>query len=194
MNMFSKTVVSLAFVCGSALSAFAGDIPESKQTKLGLYLTASEAQEMLKESDALFVDIRSRAEVAFLGMPTRVNVHIPYMVMPMMASFNSKKNTYDLEMNPDFPRDFQEYAAAHGISSDDPIILICRSGSRSARATNLLASLGYTQVYSVVDGYEGDKAKSGSGAGQRVVNGWRNAGLDWSYKIEAEQVYPADLN
>ena len=192
MKTISATVVSLAFMCGTALSVCAGDIPEKKQTKLGLYLTASEAQEVLKDNNAVFVDVRSRAEVAFLGLPKRANVHIPYMVMPMMASFNTKKNTYDLELNPDFPTDFKEYAAEHGISNDDPIVLICRSGSRSARAADLLADLGYTKVYSVVDGYEGDKAKSGVGSGQRVVNGWRNAGLEWSYKIDPEQVYPAD--
>ena len=192
MNTISSTVVSLVFACGTALSVCAGDIPEKKQTKLGLYLTAQEAEEVLKDGATVLVDIRSRAEVAFLGIPKRANVHIPYMVMPMIASFNLEKNTYDLEINPDFPSDFKKYAREHGISNDDKIVLICRSGSRSARAADLLADLGYTRVYSVVDGYEGDKAKSGTEAGHRVVNGWQNAGLDWSYEIDLEQVYPAD--
>ncbi len=192
MKTISTPVASLVFAFGTALSVCAGDIPEKKQTKLGLYLTAQEAEEVLKDGDAVLVDIRSRAEVAFLGIPKRANIHIPYMVMPMMASFNLEKNTYDLEINPDFPSDFEKYAREHGISNDDKIVLICRSGSRSARAADLLADLGYTQVYSVVDGYEGDKAKSGTEAGHRVVNGWQNAGLEWSYKIDPEQVYPAD--
>lgn len=192
MKTISTTVASLVFACGTALSVCAGDIPEKKQTKLGLYLTAQEAEKVLKDGDAVLVDIRSRAEVAFLGIPKRANIHIPYMVMPMMASFNLEKNTYDLEINPDFPSDFEKYARENGISNDDKIVLICRSGSRSARAADLLADLGYTQVYSVVDGYEGDKAKSGTEAGHRVVNGWQNAGLEWSYKIDPEQVYPAD--
>jgi hypothetical protein len=33
-------------------------------------------------------------------------------------------------------------------------------------------------LYSVVDGFEGDKSK----AGLRVVNGWKNAGGAWTYK------------
>ena len=51
------------------------------------------------------------------------------------------------------------------------------------KAADLLAKLGYTHVYSITDGYEGDKAKQGEHAGQRVVNGWRNAGLPWTYTI-----------
>ena len=194
MATIPQTVLSVAFVCSTAFAVCAGDIPEKKQTKLGLYLTASEAQEMLNGGDAVFVDVRSRAEVAFLGIPKRADIHIPYMVMPMMAAFNEEKSTYDLEINPDFPTDFQDYASENGITESTPVILICRSGSRSARAADLLADLGYTNVYSVVDGYEGDKAKSGSGTGQRVVNGWRNAGLEWSYEVAPQQVYPADLN
>ena len=79
---------------------------------------------------------------------------------------------------------------AKGIGKNSPIIVMCRSGNRSATAVTLLAKYGYTQVYSVVDGYEGDKAKTGPQAGQRVVNGWRNAGLPWSYKLDKAKVIP----
>lgn len=193
MLKFSHGILSVALVLSSAVGVQANDIPKNKQTKLGLYLTAAEAGDMLANEDVLFVDIRSRAEVAFLGLPKQVDVHIPYMVMPMMAAFNEEKGVYDLELNPDFPVDFKSYAEAHGVSSDSRIILMCRSGSRSARAADLLADMGYTQVYSLIDGYEGDKAQDGPGKGQRLVNGWRNAGLEWSYKQTPEQVYPADL-
>ena len=52
----------------------------------------------------------------------------------------------------------------------------------------LLARYGYTRVYSVVDGYEGDVAKDGPKAGQRAVNGWRVEGLPWRYKLSAGKV------
>lgn len=192
MFRLSHSLLSAAFILTSTLAVQADGIPENKQTKLGLYVTAAEAESMLSNEDVLFVDIRSRAEVAFLGLPTRVDVHMPYMVMPMMAYFNEDKGVYDLEINPDFPNDFKSYAEEQGVSSDTPIILMCRSGSRSARAADLLANMGYTQVYSLVDGYEGDKAKNGPDQGQRLVNGWRNAGLGWSYTETPNQVYPAD--
>ena len=66
---------------------------------------------------------------------------------------------------------------------------MCRSGSRSSKAADLLADLGYKRVISVIDGYEGDKAKEGKFKGQRVVNGWKNNGLPWSYKLDKSKMY-----
>lgn len=43
----------------------------------------------------------------------------------------------------------------------------------------------YTKVYSVVDGFEGDL----SAEGRRDVNGWRKAGLPWSYKLDKAKMY-----
>lgn len=175
-----------------ATTAAAGDIPEAKRTEAGLYVTSAEVADMLQNPQVRLVDIRSRAEVAFLGLPERTDKHIPYMVMPMMPEFDAAKGTYKLELNPDFPSDFENYARATGITSETPIVLMCRSGSRSARAADLLYKMGYRNVYSLVDGYEGDTAKDGPHKGQRVMNGWRNAGLAWSYKISDTQVYDGD--
>lgn len=188
----TRILLSAAFLFGSSMTLLADDVPDSKKTKLGLYLTAPQAAQMIATQDVLFVDIRSRAEVSFLGIPKQADVHIPYMVMPMMASFNPERQSYDMEMNPDFPGDFQEYTQVNGISKDSPIILMCRSGSRSARAANLLADLGYTKIYTIIDGYEGDRVQDGPHRGEHLVNGWRNAGLEWSYSIAASQLYPAD--
>src|SRR5210317_1707814 len=117
MFRFSHSLLSAAFIFTSTVAVQADGIPENKQTQLGLYVTAAEAESLLSNEDVLFVDIRSRAEVAFLGLPTRVDVHMPYMVMPMMAYFNEDKGVYDLEINPDFPNDFKSYADEHGVSS-----------------------------------------------------------------------------
>jgi rhodanese-related sulfurtransferase len=186
----SAWAVAVALLCAGPLAA--ADVPAKKQTAAGLYLDVAEAAEMLKDPGVVFVDVRSRAEVAFLGLPTRVNVNIPYMQAPMMPEFDNEEHTYLLELNPDFPLQFKAYAEANGVSADTPIILMCRSGSRSARAADLLSQLGYTKVYSLIEGYEGDKAKEGPQKGQRVVNGWKNAGMEWSYSISESQLYPAD--
>ena len=65
------------------------------------------------------------------------------------------------------------------------IFIICRSGKGSAIAANRLARHGFTKVYSVVDGFEGDKDADG----KRTVNGWKNAGLPWSYGIGEHRAY-----
>ena len=54
-----------------------------------------------------------------------------------------------------------------------------------AKAANLSAQLGYSQVYSVLDGFEGDLSPDG----QRTVNGWKNAGLPWSYKLDKTRLH-----
>ena len=76
-----------------------------------------------------------------------------------------------------------------GLGKDDTVILMCRSGSRSAKAANMLDEAGYTKVYNLVDGYEGDKAKEGPTRGQRTVNGWKNAGLPWTYLLDKDYMY-----
>mgnify|MGYP001819962876 CR=1 FL=1 len=191
MTRFKLLVFSLPVIAAASF-AMAGDLPKSKQTEAGLYVTAVEAGSLLEDPDVFLVDIRSRAEVAFLGLPKRADKHIPYMVMPMFATFDAEKGAYALEINPDFPAAFKSFMEQKGAGPDTKVILMCRSGSRSARAADLLAGMGFTNVYSMSDGFEGDKAKTGDMAGRRVVNGWRNAGLDWSYKIRAAQVYDDD--
>lgn len=190
---FRRPILTLAAVLSiSGGLALADDVPEAKRTRAELYLTAIEAAQLLENPDAVLVDVRSRAEVAFLGLPRRTNVHMPYMVMPMMGEFDAKKGGYALEINPDFPRAFRDYAEANGITAGTPIVLICRSGTRSARAADVLFEMGYRNVYSILDGFEGDKAKDGPDKGKRSLNGWKNAGLDWSYEIEESQAYPPD--
>ena len=192
MTLVKNIAASAAFLTTIGVTALADGIPEKKQTKAGLYITAAEAQSMLADDSVLFVDVRSRAEVAFLGLPSEADVNIPYMMMPMMADFDEEKQGYALEINPDFPTVFKAYADEYGFSVSSPIIVLCRSGSRSAKAANLLYDMGYANIYSIVDGYEGDKAKDGPTKGQRTVNGWRNGGFAWSYKIRPEQAYPED--
>lgn len=107
-----------------------------------LYLNAEEAEQMGMDLKALFIDVWRRADVAFLGLPREVDVHIPYMVMPMMASFNTDKGTLGLGLNPDFLSNFENSTSENGVSSDIPIILMCRLGSRSTWAADLLADFG----------------------------------------------------
>jgi rhodanese-related sulfurtransferase len=79
---------------------------------------------------------------------------------------------------------------ARGLTKTDQVVLICRSGDRSAKAANLLADLGYTNVHTVVDGFEGDMSPDG----RRTVNGWKNAGLPWTYKLDKSKMYFAKRN
>jgi len=187
--------ITLAMVSLLSLLAFtaqAADTPNKakKQTTLGLYLTASEVHKKLSTSKKVFfVDIRTRAEVNFLGMPSQADANIPYMIMPDFYAWNKKKASFKLKPNNDFSNALAARLKAKGLDKSAEIILMCRSGSRSAKAVNLLSKLGYKKVYTVVDGYEGGKAKKGPTKGQRTVNGWKNSKLPWTYKLDPKKMY-----
>jgi rhodanese-related sulfurtransferase len=182
------TLMSFATV---ASAADVGSVPVVKQTKLGKYFTSQEAAGFVTQNAAktLFLDIRTPEEVTFLGMAAAADANVPYMVQPAFQEWDNAKSTFKLESNPDFIPAVRRRLSAKGLGPDDTIVLMCRSGDRSAAASNLLAEAGFKNVYSVVDGYEGDLASDGPKAGQRAVNGWKNAGLPWSYKLDRAKMY-----
>lgn len=190
-HRISHFILSTLLLVSVATSAIAADaIPSKKQTELGLYLTAKDAYQLKSEhSDVIFVDVRTRAEVAFLGMPDISDANIPYMVAGDWGTWNEKKKNFKLEANSGFLLSMDDLVKAKGGNKESKIIVMCRSGSRSAKATNLLAKSGYKNVYTILDGFEGDKARNGDLKGQRVVNGWKNSGLPWSYKLDKSKMY-----
>ena len=189
-STFSCLLV-LALISGSARAIDAARVPAPKQTKAGLYLDAREAHAFKQQagSNALLIDIRTRSEVAYLGMPATADAHIPFADHPSGMPWDDKNARFRTDPNPDFEPELARRLAAHGLGKHDTVILICRSGDRSARAVNLLTELGYRKVYSVIDGFEGDVETDGPQAGRRVVNGWKNAGLPWTYKLEKSKMY-----
>jgi len=163
-------------------AVLSADLPQSKQTGLGLYLTAQEAADFVTEnSQAVFVDVRTPEEIDKTGLATGTDA-----LIPLVLSTTNKK----MGLNPDFLPGMIAMILKRGVSQSDPIVIICRSGNRSATAANLMASLGFDNVYTVTDGYEGDRAPTGPTKGQRTINGWKNAGLPWTQR-SAKSCSPA---
>ena len=73
---------------------------------------------------------------------------------------------------------------------DEKILVMCRSGGRSAIAVNMLANAGYKNVFQIVDGMEGDSVEDPSSVfnGQRMKNGWKNSGCPWTYHLTTERL------
>ena len=189
--------IFLALLFSTLTAAYAVDpssVPQAKRTKLGQYLTSQEAAEFLATNapKTLFLDVRTPSEVAFVGMPTLADANVPYMIEPEFPGWDSARSTFKLETNPDFLPEVRKRLSAKGLTPSDAIVLICRSGDRSAAAANLLAEADFKNVYSVIDGFEGDLATQGPKAGQRVVNGWRNGGSPWTYKLDRTKMYKLD--
>jgi rhodanese-related sulfurtransferase len=61
------------------------------------------------------------------------------------------------------------------IPPDRPVAFLCRSGVRSHQAAALATANGYAAAFNILEGFEGDR----NAHGQRVIAGWRVAGLPW---------------
>lgn len=192
MSVGRKTfgVIGAIALMAAALPATAGDfdsVPEKKATTLKLYLHPKDALARVSGPEAakiLFIDVRTPQEAMFVGMASLVDANIPYMVMPELPEWDGKKNVYKLVQNSGFLTAVTAKLEAKGMTKNDMVILMCRSGDRSATAANLLAKDGFTQVYSVLEGFEGDMSKEG----RRAVNGWKNDGLPWSYDLNRDKM------
>jgi rhodanese-related sulfurtransferase len=165
-------------------AAPAASVPKAKATTLGLYLTAGQAYRKWKSDPrkVKIIDVRTPEESFFVGyapMAWRVPVaRLTYV-------WDAAKQQYPMELLPDFVARVATVA-----QPDDTLLVMCRSGGRSAIAVNLLAQAGYRNVYNIVDGMEGDTVDDLTSVfhGQRVKNGWKNSGAPWTYKPSPERM------
>ena len=122
-------------------------------------------EKLQNNPQALFVDVRSKAEYKYVGFPEN-SILIPWIDDP------------DWEPNPEAFSDavMQELDGRENLS-DTEIILICRSGFRSNEALKCLENKGFTQVSHVASGFEGDLDENDH---RGNLNGWRHDGMPWS--------------
>ena len=123
------------------------------------HLEPREAFEFLQRTPgAVLVDCRSETEFFFVGHPLGA-IHVAWSDGPKW------------EVNPDFVPQVRRTAA-----NDAPIVLICRSGNRSLDAGRALEDAGFSDVYNVLHGFEGELDEH-QHRGTR--SGWRFEGLPW---------------
>jgi rhodanese-related sulfurtransferase len=159
-------------------------VPSAKQTALGLYVTAQEAYEMWKANPekVKVLDVRMVEEYVFLGHAEgAINIPVAFPKYQWQAD----KRKYGFEMNPDFIDHVKEV-----FKPGDTIVAMCRSGGRSAFAINMLAKAGFTNIYNIIDGFEGDLVKDPDSVfnGKRMKNGWKNS-APWSYDLDPAKVW-----
>ena len=179
-----RTVVALCLFIASSMppalttarAAEAADVPKAKQTSLGLYLTAREAYEKWKADPAQvkIIDVRTPEEFMFVG-----HAEAAWNVPLMLQTYVWDASGRNLPMTPN-PEFLDRVKAL--FKPSDTLIVICRSGGRSARAVDRLAEAGFTHVYSVIDGMEGDHA--GTQAVRSVQGGWKASDLPWTYDLD----------
>jgi rhodanese-related sulfurtransferase len=181
--------MTLLFLVGMVSLALAGAPPkdEKKHTTLAKYVTAEEAYQQWRASPGTVgvIDVRTEEEYVAPGHAPMAH-NIPSMLWG--GKWNAEKKDYLLEINADFVAMVKKR-----FPTDATLMVMCRSGHRSAPAVNQLAAAGFTNVYNIVDGFEGDKVQDEESyfAGKRMKNGWRNSNAPWTYDLDPKLVYPA---
>lgn len=186
LKIFSKILTGLA-VLSLTNAAYAVEIksdvsPEkvsqSRSTPLGLYLSPKGAFKALKENPKIiFIDVRDPIEVSFVGHAVGTDKNIPLAIAS--HEFSPELGRYKMKENPNLLAEVKNLIDREGVTKKDPVFVACRSGGRSGKVARKLIKAGYTNVWNLVEGFEGDKNTEGF----RTLNGWRNAGLPWTYKI-----------
>ncbi|WP_164963699.1 rhodanese-like domain-containing protein [Rubrivivax sp. JA1026] len=109
---------------------------------------------------ALLVDVRTAEERKFVGQ-------VPGSLHVAWATGTA------LTRNPRFVRELEARLGG----KDSVALLLCRSGKRSAAAAEAAAAAGFTNVFNVGEGFEGEL----DAAQQRGhLDGWRRRGLPWT--------------
>lgn len=105
-------------------------------------ISAPQAQEMAAAGRAILIDIRTPEEWRATGIPAGAKL----------------ANARHLQGPAGFLQDMLDIVADR---RDTPIVLICRTGNRTARARAFLMSKGFAEVYHVKEGVAGSAAGPG---------------------------------
>jgi rhodanese-related sulfurtransferase len=156
----------------------------AKQTTLGLYVTAREAYAKWQAAPGkvTILDVRTPEEFMFVGHADMA-WNVP--VATQLYQWDAEKKQFPMRLLPDFVSRVQTIA-----KPGDTLLVMCRSGGRSAIAVNQLAAAGFRNVYNITDGMEGDEVEDLDSVfhGQRLVNGWKNSALPWTYDVDPAHV------
>ena len=125
-----------------------------------VHLPPRQALEFVQaQADALFVDCRSEMEYLFVGHPVGA-LHVAWNDGP------------DWTVNVHFVAQVQKLAGR----KERPVVLICRSGNRSQEAGEALERAGFSRVFNVEHGFEGELDEKHH---RNSRSGWRFEGLPW---------------
>jgi rhodanese-related sulfurtransferase len=135
---------------------------ENNLTYAGALLPAEAFEFLQLEPRARLVDVRTRAELDWVGRPA-INgaqyAHIEWIRYPGSVP------------NAEFIEQLRQIA-----TPDTPLVFLCRSAARSKLAAVAAQNQGFTKAYDLLEGFEGDKDGQGH---RKTVSGWCFRGLPW---------------
>jgi len=116
------------------------------------------AWDLVQAGEAVLVDVRTTEERKFVG-------HVPGSLHVAWASGTA------MTRNPRFVRELEAKT-----SKETKVLLLCRSGKRSDLAAEAAAKAGFTNVFNVLEGFEGDIDEQRH---RGALGGWRAHSLPW---------------
>jgi rhodanese-related sulfurtransferase len=113
---------------------------------------------LVESGQAVLVDVRTTEERKFVG-------HVPGSQHVAWASGTA------MTRNPRFVRELEAKTPKNAT-----VLLLCRSGKRSDLAAEAAAKAGFTRVYNVLEGFEGEIDEQRH---RGHLGGWRAHDLPW---------------
>jgi rhodanese-related sulfurtransferase len=138
--------------------AAASEAGEAVQLPFAGSVSPQDAWALVQAGEAVLVDVRTAEERKFVG-------HVPESVHVAWATGTS------LTRNPRFARELEAKTG-----KDAVVLLLCRSGKRSAAAAEAATKAGFAHAFNVSEGFEGELDPQQQ---RNTQNGWRYLGLPW---------------
>jgi len=142
----------------AATLAAASERGVAEQLRYAGKLSPTDAWRLFSGGEAVLVDVRTAEERKFVG-------HIPGTVHVAWMTGTS------MTRNPRFVRELEAKVKKHEV-----VLLLCRSGKRSADAAEAATKAGFSNAFNISEGFEGDLDDKGRRGGQ---GGWRFHDLPW---------------
>ncbi|NVN97809.1 MAG: rhodanese-like domain-containing protein [Geobacteraceae bacterium] len=141
-------------------------------------ITPSVAYSMMASGQAIMLDVRTPEEWAWVGHPgaNKLGAGSEIAAKVFNIAFEIEKPGKGYELIPN--NLFMVDVAKLNLASNQAIMTLCRSGSRSVKAAQALEADGYTNVYNVVGGFEGGTDSKGY---RTVASGWKNLGFPYTF-------------
>lgn len=127
---------------------------------------------LASDPDTALVDVRTRAEWTFVGLPDLGSIGRPVLTVEWVRF-------PDMAPNPEFTG---ELGARLGGACPGRLLFLCRSGQRSRLAAERVAAdFGAAGLpvhcINIEEGFEGDRDAFGR---RGATNGWKARGLPWT--------------
>jgi rhodanese-related sulfurtransferase len=122
----------------SALSSMPTEIQQAADLAYAGIVSPTQAWAWFQAGEAVMVDVRTKEELHFVDQVPG-SLHVAWA------------NGTAMNRNPRFVKEMEAK-----LQKQQTILLLCRSGKRSAEAAKVATQAGFTQVYNIAQGFEGD--------------------------------------